>query len=159
MICQTSTTTPISTPALTPKAVTPMLSLYTVMKGRGSARDRGSGRELVEKKRKDYAFRRQFNETRQLIAGTIHILVGCMYERMLGYTLIHQTGYCCSCLQAALMPHLECLLLHLGSPQYAPRVTPVCKVMGIHLPRMTCTCSKLGTCLNLQQAKSAVYMY
>ena len=30
-----------------------MLSLYTVMKGRGSASDRGSGRELVEKKRKE----------------------------------------------------------------------------------------------------------
>lgn len=48
MVCQTSTTTPISTPALTPKAVTPMLSLCAITKGRGSARDRGSARGLTK---------------------------------------------------------------------------------------------------------------
>ncbi len=42
-VSQTPTTTPISNSAPTPKAVTPMLSLCAVRKGRGRGRDRGSG--------------------------------------------------------------------------------------------------------------------
>ncbi len=42
-VSQTPTTTPISKSVPTPKAVTPMLSLCAVRKGRGRGRDRGSG--------------------------------------------------------------------------------------------------------------------
>lgn len=49
MVCQTSTTIPVPTAALTPKTLTPMLSLCAATKGRRRARDEGSGRGLSTK--------------------------------------------------------------------------------------------------------------
>ena len=51
-----SSTTPISTPALTPKAVTPMLSLCAVTKGRGWTSNRGSGRGLAKVQQRSLSY-------------------------------------------------------------------------------------------------------